>query len=155
MNMTIALCDDIKWHHSTEDAAPGQSSAQDPNIADAVLQANDDSVFRSMIRDQLRHLRRIAAFNRDQNDLRLTHDCGVIRQLQLTGGEALIEAIEARQPQAVRLDAVHDAPPRQYADVATGCRQGAPHETADTAGTGNTDGSRSDHVISRSSSTRY
>jgi hypothetical protein len=55
----------------------------------------------------------------------------------------------------VPLNAVHDAPPRQYGDVAAGCRQDATHETADTAGTGDTNGPRFDHVISRSSSIRY
>jgi hypothetical protein len=67
----------------------------------------------------------------------------------------LIKSLEARQPQTVPLDAVHDAPPRQYGDVAAGCRQDATHETADTAGTGDTNGPRFDHVISRSSSIRY
>ena len=67
MKPALAERDDIERHHARQHAPPGQSLAQHSDIADAVLQADDDGVGGSVPRDQIRNLGGIGALDGDQH----------------------------------------------------------------------------------------
>ena len=67
MKPALAERDHIERHHPRQHAPPRQSLAQHRDIADAVLQADDDGVGGSMLCDEIRDLGGIGALDGDQH----------------------------------------------------------------------------------------
>ena len=132
---------DIEGHHARDGALRGaKMRAQNIDIADAVLQADDDRLGRSMARDQLGHVGGGAALDGDEHDLGPGH-CGarVGGQRQRRGRQGPVGAVEVGDAQAMPGDGVGQHRAQQQGDVASGQRQAAAHIAADAAGAGNDD----------------
>jgi hypothetical protein len=135
----VAERDHIIRHHAGEHAAAGQLFAQQRGIADAVLQADDDGIRRRMLCDDLGHSGRVGALHRHQHDGGIGKDGWIFRQYEPVGREMPVNAVKARQPQAVRPDLANDARPCQQRHAAAPGRQHSADEAADTARPRDTD----------------
>ncbi len=114
--------------------------SQNIGIVDAVLQADDDRLGRSMARDQLGHVGGGAALDGDEHDLgRGQRSARVGGQRQRRGRQCAVGAVEVGDAQAVPGDGVGQRRAQQQGDVAPGQRQAAAHIAADAAGAGNDD----------------
>ena len=67
MKPALAERNDIERHHARQHAPPWQSFAQHGNIADAVLQADDDGIGGSVLCNHIRNLGGIGALDGDQH----------------------------------------------------------------------------------------
>ncbi len=79
MKPALAHRNHVERHHAAEHATARQPVAQDRDIADAVLQADDDNPGRRMFRNQIGHLARIRALDRDQHHRNFAKNGGIIR----------------------------------------------------------------------------
>ena len=117
-----------------------EAGAQHVEIADAVLQADDDGVRASLTGDQVCHFRRGAALHGHEDDLR---PC---QGLARVGGDGKrgrrqgpVGSVEIGDAQAVLRDGLGQGRPQQQCHVAAGQRQAPAHIAADAAGAGNDD----------------
>ena len=66
-----------------------------------------------MLRDDVGNLGGIGAFDRHQHHADIAKYLGIFRQRQAVSGDGLLETLEAGQPQAVLVDFLDHARPRQ------------------------------------------
>ena len=112
----------------------GQMSLEFGDVADAVLQADDYSISRSVTRDDRCHRRGIGALDRDKHMTRIGKcDGRIVRDLDRVGRDGRPDTLEARQRQSVDRDFVADPRPRQQRDAASRRCQQAADETADAS----------------------
>ena len=76
MKLSRTSRDHIERHHARQHPPSRQSFAQHRDIADAVLQADDDGISRRMLRDDIGDLGGIGALDRDQHRAGIAEDRG-------------------------------------------------------------------------------
>ena len=109
-------------------------------IADAVLQADDDGVGRCVAGDQVCHLGGGTALHRHEDDPRLRQGrLGVSREGDRGCGQCPVGAIEIGDARAVPRDGLGQGRSQQQCHVASGQRETPAHVAADAAGAGNDD----------------
>jgi hypothetical protein len=145
MKSTIAKRDHIERHHPRQHAMPRQSLAQHRDIADAVLQADDDGIGGRMACDEIRHPGGIRAFHGHQHQAGVAKDSRILGQRQCARCDVPRQALEARQLEPVTFDLLDHARARQQRDTAAGGRKHAADKAADAAGPGHADRSVQDH----------
>lgn len=148
METPLAHRDRVERYHAREHAAVAKTLAQDRNIADAVLQGDDDRILRRVLRDLVRDIGGVGALHRDQHDAGAVEDRRILRQRELAGPELLLGAVEIGQKQAEPLDlGLHPGPHQQRDAAPLGCQHAA-DETADGACAGHHDRSIRNHQTS-------
>ena len=125
MKPALAGRNHIERHHAGQHDPPRQSLAQHADIADAVLQADDDGIMRRMLCDDVGDPGGIGALDRDKHHAGIAKNRRIFRQRQLVRRNPAVEALEARQPQPVAFDLGDHARPRQQRDL-TAARRNMP-----------------------------
>jgi hypothetical protein len=131
--------DHVERHHAAEHAPPRQPVAEDGDIADAVLQADDDDIRWCVPGDDIGHGSGIRALDRDQHDAGVLKKVRIFRQCEPIARDGLVKTFKTRRPQAVGFDFSDDARTRQQRNAAAAGRQHAADEAADAARPCNTD----------------
>ena len=145
MKSPVAAGANIERHHSRQHAPPRQHLAQHRDIADAVLQADDDGVGGRMLRDGVGDPSCIGALDGDQHHAGIAEDRGITRQGQLVRGDPLLKTLKTRQPQPVCCDLFDHARACQQRDAAARGSIHAADKAADAAGPGHADRFVQDH----------
>ena len=145
MKSPLAGRDHIERHHSGQHAPPRQSLAQHRDIADAVLQTDDDGVGGRMLCDDVGDPCGIGALDRDQHHAGIAEDRGIIGQRQLVRGNPPLKTLKTRQPQPVGCDLFDHARACQQRDAAARGSIHAADKAADAAGPGHADRFVRDH----------
>ena len=140
MKSPLAQSDHIEGDHAGEHPPPRQSLAQHGNVADAILQADNHRLGRSVLCDQACDVGRIGAFYRHQHRAGVLENRRIVRKRKLAGFECSIETLEARYPQTVAVDFLDHARSRQQRHAAARIGKNASDKATDAAGAGHDDG---------------
>lgn len=82
MKSTLAERDHVERHHSRQHPPPRQSLAQHGNIADAILQTDDDHIGRRVSCNRIGDSRSIGALDGNKHDAGPLEDLGTVGQRQ-------------------------------------------------------------------------
>ena len=132
----------VEGHHARDDGRADRTKlrAQSIDVADTVLQADDDRIGRRVPGDQPGHLRRGAALDGDEHDLGAANAAlGSVANVSAGGGNARSAPSRSEMRRPCRRDGVRQRRTQQQGHVAPRQRQAAAHIAADAAGAGNDD----------------
>ncbi len=109
--------DHVERHHGGDDAVrPTEGGAERIHIIDAVLHADDDGKLRRMLGDEVRHVFRVAALDRDEDQLRRGQGRrGVCRKVEAIGRDDGVTVVQRGDAQPAFRDKGGQPPARSEA----------------------------------------